>query len=267
VSVPTQSLERARRIAEAIAGLPGVVAASLGGSAAAGLADASSDLDLHVYWRGELAGAGERAASIGKVADEGSVVPDVRFWGLEDHFHIDGQLAELVYVNLDDLQADVARAYGEGIGGEGFVTAQLFYVTNSALVLDPTGEVGALRARLLAGYPEPTRRLVVRDNPFLMRYYLNHVRQAQGRGDLLFVQHRRYAVQMVFFNLLFALNRRYHPGEKRLLIHGAACDVAPRDLAIRWAENARLAADDAALPESLGALVEDLCQLAEVAYE
>lgn len=257
------AIERAHRVALAIAAMPGLVAVSLGGSAGTGLADATSDLDLHVYWRSELAPADDRAARIAQAADPGSIEVDVRYWGLEDHLRVDGQLVELVYVNLDELQQDIARAYGEGLNGEGYVTAQFFYIANSVLIHDPSGELHTLRERLLAGYPEPTRQLLLRHNPFLLRFYIKHVRQAQGRGDLLFVQHRRYTVQMVFFNLLFALNRRYNPGEKRLLIHGERCPTRPHNLADRWAQIARLSADDKALADQLDELIEELCTLAE----
>lgn len=263
MSVAPHSIERAQRVAAALAGMQGLVAVSLGGSAGAGLADASSDLDLHVYWRGALASVGDREARIRQVADPSGINLDVRYWGLEDHLFVDGQLVELVYVPIDDLQADIERAYGEGLAGEGYVTAQFFSVANGVPIYDPKGVLSALRERLLAGYPEPTRRWLLEHNPFLLRFYLKHLRQAQQRGDLLFVQHRRYTVQMVFFNLLFALNRRYHPGEKRLLIHGKGCPIRPKSLAERWSHIALLPANDPALVDDLTGLIDELCTLAE----
>lgn len=251
-----------QQIVAAMAGLPGIVAMSLGGSAGAGLADAQSDLDIHVYWREPLAAPQQRAARLAGYADAGSVEVDVRFWGLEDHLRVGGRDAELIYVHLGDLLAEVERAYGEGLGAEGFATAQLFYVASGRPFYDPEGALAALRERL-AAYPEPTRRRLLESHPALLRTYLRHLRVAQARGDLLFVQHRRYTIQMVFFNALFALNRRYHPGEKRLLIHGERCPLRPAGCAERWAATARLAADDPALSAALSELVEDICTLIE----
>ena len=51
----------------------------------------------------------------------------------------------------------------------------------------------------------------------LLRYYMELLRISRQRDDLLFVQQLRYNIQTIFFNLLFALNRQYHPGGKRLL--------------------------------------------------
>lgn len=256
----------AERVAQAVvaevAGLPGFVAISLGGSVAAGLADERSDLDLHVYWRAPLAGLATRAERLARVADAGSLRLDILSWGREDHLYVDGRMVELIYVPLDDLLADADRAYDEGLGDEGFATAQLYYVANGRPLHDPTGVLGALRARL-ATYPEATRRRLLASHPELLHTYMQQLRTAQARGDLLFVQHRRYTVQMVFFNALFALNRRYHPGEKRLLAHAEHCALRPDDCAARWARAARLAADDPALAQALGELVADLCTLIE----
>src|SRR5437773_9734335 len=114
---------------------------------------------------------------------------------------------------------------------------------------DATGEVTALRARLQAAYPEPTRARLLREHPELLRYYMELLRISQRRDDLLFVQHMRYSVQMIFFNLLFALNRQYHPGGKRLLIHAQRCAIQPAKLAARWNDILRLPADDGALAD------------------
>jgi hypothetical protein len=216
-----------------------------------------------VYWRAPLAEAALREQRLSAVADAGSVAIGILTWGLEDHFALAGRNAELIYVSLDELLADVEQAYGAGLEGEGFTTANLNYVANGRPQYDSTGELLALRARLLAAYPEATRRRLLASHPELLRVYLAQLRRAQARGDLLYVQHRRYTAQMVFFNALFALNRRYHPGEKRLLIHAERCPLRPADCAERWSHVARIPADDMALADALGELVEDLCKLIE----
>jgi predicted nucleotidyltransferase len=69
--IATTAMQLAHRVAEAAARIPGVVAISLGGSAASGLADAQSDIDLHVFWREPLADAAARAALL--TADNGAL--------------------------------------------------------------------------------------------------------------------------------------------------------------------------------------------------
>lgn len=246
-----------------VAALPGVVAISLGGSTSTGLADAESDHDLHVYWQPPLLDAQARATRLAQIADTGSLHVDVHSWGQEDHLRIAGQVIELIYVHFDDLHAQVAQAYETGLSDEGYTTAQLHNVANGRSLYDPSGALAELQARLRTTFPEATRRHLLRYHPALLRVYLAHVVKAQRRGDWLYVQHRRYTLHMVFFNLLFTLNRLYHPGEKRLLTHLQQCALQPADCAARWILTTRLFADDPALPAALEALVDDLIALIE----
>lgn len=250
-----------QRVIEPLGGMQGVVAVSLGGSTQSGLFDDESDLDLHVYWRAPLADNPSRAVRLEQVADAGSITVGITSWGLEDALRINGRTIELIYIELDDLQAQIDQAYGTGLNGEGYTTAQLYSVAQGCVVYDPAGVVSDMQDRLRAEYPAPTRKLLLRHNPGLLLIYLKQLQLAQRRGDLLSVQHRRYTVQMVYFNLLFALNSQYHPGEKRLLIHGERCALRPSNLVARWNDVACLAADDSKLADMFTALIDDLLAL------
>src|SRR3954447_6007080 len=201
-----------QQIVAAIADMSGVAAIALGGSTTAGLADEFSDLDVYVYYHEPLAAPADRATRLRRLADEGTLEVDIPTFGLEDHLHVQQKLVELVYLDLDRLIAEADRAYSQGLISEGYTTALLYILFRNQVFHDATGEVTALRARLHAAYPEPTRTRLLRAHPELLRYYLELLRVSQQRDDLSFVQHMRYSIQMIFFNLLFALNRQYHPG-------------------------------------------------------
>jgi predicted nucleotidyltransferase len=252
-----------QRIVAAMADLPGIAAITLGGSTAAGLADAASDLDVYVFYHQPLAASADRAARLRALADAGSLEVGILTFGLEDHLHVQDQLIELVYLDLDRLSAEADRAYGQGLSSEGFTTALLYILFRSQVLHDGAGEATALQARLHAGYPEPTRTRLLREHPDLLRYYMELLRISQRRDDLLFAQHMRYSIQTIFFNLLFALNRQYHPGGKRLLIHAQRCAIQPPDLAERWNHVSRLPADDGTLADRMEDLIDDLCRLIE----
>ena len=252
-----------QRIVAAIAGLPGIAAIALGGSAAAGLADRASDLDVYVFYHDPLAAAADRATQLRPLADEGTLEVGLLTFGLEDHLQMQGKLIELVFLDLDRLSAEAQRAYGPGVSSEGYTTALLNILFRSQVLYDATGEVTALRARLHAAYPDPTRVRLLREQPKVMRYYLELLRISQRRDDLLYVQHMCYSIQMIYFNLLFALNRQYHPGGKRLLAHAQRCAVQPPALAKRWNDIARSPADDGALADRLEEMIDDLCRLIE----
>ncbi len=262
-SIPAEWAQVVDRVVAVLVDMPHVVGVSLGGSTGTGLADASSDLDLHVYWRPPLMTPEERASRLSQIGDVGSVRVDVRSWGLEDHVGVSGRLVELIYQHFDDLWGHVEQAYTSALQDEGYTTAQLHSVANGRLLYDPSGTLLALRKRLHTEFPEATRQHLLRYHPALLRMYVNHIGRAQGRGDLLFVQHRRYTVQMLFFNLLFALNRIYHPGEKRLVQHLQRCVLQPHDCTARWLHTTTLAANDSALADALGQLVADLTTLIE----
>lgn len=253
----------ADRVVAIVGGLPGVVAVSLGGSIASEMADETSDMDLYVYWEEPLAPAGERAERLAAVADPGSVRAGFTSWGLEDQFSVDGGPVELIYRRWVDMRADVQRAYGEGLAGNGFTTAVLYAVAHGRPLHDPTGELRAARNRLTREFPEATRMGVLRRACPLLGFHVTQLRRAQARGDLLFVQHIRGKIQLLFFDVLFALNRLYHPGEKRLLEHARRCPLRPAECETRWTRAALLPADDPALPVELGALAEELRALAK----
>ena len=251
------------QVVEKMVDLQGIVGITLGGSAALGLTDAESDLDLHVYWRTPLAEPAARAKQLAAIADPGSVEVDIRSWGLEDHLRIKGRLIELVYVQLDELEAEVNRAYNEGLISGGYTTARLSYLTSGTIFHDPNGSLAKLQTQLLV-FPAPTRTLLLTYHPEMLRHELTQIRKGQRRDDLLYVQLCCMGLQTKFFDLLFALNRYYHPGGKRLLIHGERCPIRPTELTRRWQAITKLPADSAALPQQLEDLVDELLELASI---
>jgi hypothetical protein len=87
-------------------------------------------------------------------------------------------------------------------------------------------------------YPEELRRAIVaRNAPVLRRIHSSYLRQlaaASQRRDLVAVNHRLAALLASYFDVLFALNRQPHPGEKRLLAYAEAiCPQRPAELAAR----------------------------------
>ncbi|MBA2362098.1 MAG: DUF4037 domain-containing protein [Chloroflexia bacterium] len=259
--IRTEWDEVAAQVVGVIAVMPGVVAVSLGGSVAVGLADDASDLDLHVYWAEHLPPADVRAARLRAIADPDSIRTGLTSWGMEDQFSVGDRPVELIYRRWADVADEVERAYDAGLPGQGFTTAVLYSVARGEPLHDPTGALNAAGERLVREFPEATRTAVLRREIPLLGFHLGHLRRAQDRGDIVFAQHLRYKVQMLFFDVLFALNRLYHPGEKRLLEHSRRCLVRPIACENRWERAVRLPSDDPALAQHLGDLIAELCDL------
>lgn len=248
-----------RDIADALASLPGVVAVAVGGSRATGVADERSDTDLYALWRGELAAPADRAAVLAPLADQGQVV-SASIFGPEDHLHRDHRLVEVVYLNLDEMQQLVATATHEGLGGTVCSTAFLHTLATCQPLRDDAHELAAVK-RQLAGYPEPTRTRILADSTQAIPEFISQLRTAQARRDVLMIVDRRAAAQAALVNLLFALNRTYHPGEKRLLWHTARLPRRVSDQDRRFTELAIRPPLDPELADIVADLYTDILSL------
>jgi hypothetical protein len=248
-----------REIAAALVSLPGVRAVSLGGSRAVDLTDRASDTDLYAWYRGVVAPAELRRATLASFADDEIRSFDV--FGPEDHWHVDGELVEVVYLDLDVIDRQAAIARTEGLAGEVCATAFLHTAYASLPADDPHGELERLRGEL-ATYPEATRDRQLTELPIMADEFASQLRTAQYREDWPMVARRRAGLLDVTVSLVFALNRRYHPGEKRLLAHTARCELRPERLEQRLRAATLADPDDPALATRFIGLIAEVVALA-----
>jgi hypothetical protein len=125
----------------------------------------------------------------------------------------------------------------------------------------------ALQARAQQPYPEPLRRAIINMNYPLLRdmlgAYRRQIKSAVARGDMVAVNHRVAALLASYFDVLFAVNRLPHPGEKRLLAYATRdCTLLPRDMVqqVQALIRASAQASDAVL-DCVDALVDNLDDL------
>jgi uncharacterized protein DUF4037 len=112
----------------------------------------------------------------------------------------------------------------------GYTTAICYSMERSRVLWDRSGWFAHQRS-LLEGYPEGLARAVVQKNlPVLGAIISSYEQQIQAaflRQDLASVNHRVAAWLSSYFDILFAANRQFHPGEKRLLAHVENLRSAP----------------------------------------
>lgn len=223
----------AHRVAGRLAADPAVEAVALAGSRAGPLAEEGSDLDLYVYAAAEPPEALRRAAAEGARALElGN-----RFFEPGDEW-IDadtGLGVDVMYRAPAWIEDQLDRVLVRHQPSVGYSTAIWHGVRVAAPLFDRRGWFAGLQARAAAPYPEPLRRAVVAHNlPLLRRTqssFLHQLRRAVARGDAVAVNHRVAAFLASAFDVLFALNRATHPGEKRLLAWAeVACPRRPEGL-------------------------------------
>jgi hypothetical protein len=225
----------AHRLAEAYAALPGVVAVVRAGSRENDVADEASDLDLYVYAESEPPLAARATVAAGA---RGAVELGNRFFEPGDEW-IDaasGLAVDVMFRAPQWIEAQLDRVLVRHEASIGYSTAFWHNVLRSTALVDPTGFYAGLQARAAAPYPEPLRRAIVaRNHPLLRRNrssFAAQLARAVARGDRVAQNHRTAAFLASLFDVIFALNRLPHPGEKRLVaIAQARCRLLPPDLA------------------------------------
>jgi hypothetical protein len=222
--VPTAAEDLARRVAALFAPLPEVEAVALGGSRGdAGLgAVAGSDIDVEVYTRGDIALDVRRgivaAAGGASRADLG-----MTFWGPSDEW-IDaatGAHVDVVSFDADWMEGRIAAVLDRHEATLGYSTCFWHTIRGAVVLEDPRGWLTALKKRCDVPYPDPLRTAIVALNhPVLRRVlpsYANQLAKAAARDDLVSVNHRLAGLVASYVDVLFAINRVTHPGEKRLV--------------------------------------------------
>jgi hypothetical protein len=117
----------------------------------------------------------------------------------------------------------------------GYSTAFWHTVRVSHSLFDSHGWFERLQQQARQHYPEPLVRAIVAKNyPVLRQIHSSYRRQlekASLRGDTVSLNHRMAAFLASYFDIVFALNRVPHPGEKRLLDFAEKyCEHLPANL-------------------------------------
>jgi hypothetical protein len=218
-------------IVAAYSRLPQVEAVVLAGSQTSGTADQDSDIDLYVYSRAEIPVSVR--ASIAMAAAEYAEV-DNRFWEPGDEW-VDadtGIHVEVMFRSVEWIEEQIERVLRRHEACVGYSTCFWYNVLSSQILYDRNGWFRALQETANQPYPENLRRAIIAKNyPILRRSvssYLHQLERAVARGDWVSINHRVAALLASYFDILFAVNRMPHPGEKRLVeIASEKCAKAP----------------------------------------
>jgi hypothetical protein len=209
-----------KQIANAFGSMPGVEAVAWCGSAAMGVADAHSDFDFYVYTSAPVPLESRRAFILER--SRHSQLNNT-FWELEDEWiDAEGRRFNAMYRARDFVLGEIAGRLEQYSADLGYTTAYCFSVANGFILYDPRHWLNTLQERLHQPFPEPLiRSIVAKNRPVLgggmQSCYLAQMKAAIARDDLISLNHRVAVWIASYIDILFAMNRRYHPGEKRLL--------------------------------------------------
>jgi predicted nucleotidyltransferase len=209
-------------ISSAFAGIAGVEAVAWCGSAAMQKADFLSDYDLYVYWRTPVP-LDVRKKIIASRASEYQL--DNSFWELDDEWiEPSGQRFNVMYRSCREVEEEVNRRLVRHVASLGYTTAYCFTLCHSNRLVDPNCWFAQVQRETRGAYPRGLLQAILRMNrPVLgggmQSCYLKQIRAAIFRQDPVSLNHRVAAWLSSYFDILFAINGKFHPGEKRLLMY------------------------------------------------
>jgi len=222
-------LEVAYRIANRYATLDTVQAVAIAGSLQNGTASENSDMDMYIYTEREL--TLEERHHIAYVDSEAYHQND--YWGAGDVWMdtVSGIEIDAVYWTVDNITRSIESNLKHHTGWMGYTTAFWHTVKISYPVYDRTGWFAQFQMDANVPYPEPLRQNIIKANYPLLRdaphAYSKQIEKAIQRKDWVSVTHRLAEFFASYFDILFALNRATHPGEKRLIHFASQLDTLP----------------------------------------
>lgn len=219
--MPWTHAELADHLTAAFRSFPQVKAIAVSGSVASGMSDAGSDIDLYLYLTAPIP-VEERMALIRSLGPAKGTYNEP-FWGLGDEwFHAEsGIMADCIYFGADWMEEQLTRVLDRFEASAGYTTCFWHTVLQSRTLYDPEGWFARLKEKADRPYPEALRQSILAMNHPPMRRvttsYHQQLSKAIKRDDPVSVNHRLAELMRCYFDILFAVNRVPHPGEKRLL--------------------------------------------------
>lgn len=199
--------------------LPEVEAIALGGSRAGTNYDEKSDYDLYIYCT-QTPEAGIRKKILEKYCRYMEIGNS--FWELEDDCTLkDGVDIDILYRNMDDFSQKIRSVVEKYIAHNGYTTCMWHNLLHSRILYDKSGKLTTMQSQYNVPYPDKLRENIIQQNMRLLSgnlpSYDLQIKKALARKDWVSVNHRTAAFLESYFDIIFALNKLTHPGEKRMV--------------------------------------------------
>lgn len=221
-----------QQIIEQLKKLPQVQAIALGGSRSTGRADEKSDYDFYVYVYLPIS-AETRKALLTPYCKYVEI--DNRFWEAEDDCVLNsGVEAEFLYRNVADFLAEIDAVVKNLHVRNNYNTCMWNNLLCCKILYDRDGVLTQAQKDYSFVYPDALKKAIVRRQQQLLYgalpAFATQIEKAAKRGDKVSVNHRLAEFLASYFDLLFALNGKTHPGEKRLVqLCKEQCDLLPKN--------------------------------------
>lgn len=220
------------KLFEELSLLPQIEAIALGGSRAGEDFDEKSDYDVYLYTTAPIS-EDVRRDLLSKYCSYMEISNS--FWELEDDCTLkNGIDIDILYRNLDDFRADVSSVVKDCNARTGYTTCMWHNLVTCKVIFDRNGRLTQTQQEFSVPYPEKLRHNIIEKNMRLLTgnlpSYDMQIKKAVERNDMVSINHRVSAFMESYFDIIFALNRVTHPGEKRLVdLCLKNCEILPAD--------------------------------------
>lgn len=217
---------------KALSELEQVEAIALGGSRSGENYDEKSDYDVYLYVTAPIDEDVRRGIlqNFCRYMEIGN-----HYWEMEDNCTLnDGIDIDILYRDMDFICNEIADGVERFNAHNGYTTCLWHNLKTCKIVCDKSGRLAAAKKRFDVPYPDKLRENIITRNMNLlsgtMPAYDAQIAKAVSRGDKVSVTHRTAAFLESYFDVIFALNRQTHPGEKRLMsLARKNCEILPEN--------------------------------------
>jgi predicted nucleotidyltransferase len=189
----------------------------LGGSRATGTHDRQSDFDLYVYCTNPIP-LQQRKDALASYFKYVEFAND--FWEEEDDgILLDGYEMEIIYRPVAFIKEQYEKIFIRHEISFGYSTCMIYNLLRSKILVDKQSDIEWFRS-IAVIYPDELRKKIILGNASLIYNQMPSLSfqliKAIKRQDVVSIQHRSTELMALMFDVLFAANRMFHPGEKRL---------------------------------------------------
>ena len=221
-----------QEIAQSYSKLEQVYAVVLSGSRTSNQNDEMSDYDIYVYSDAEIP-VEFRTELAKKYSDDYEI--DNRYFETGDEWNLreSNTGLDFMFRCKNWITDTVDNIYCKHMASNGYSTCFLHNIKTSQILYDKDNWFLNLQNKVNGPYPEELKNNIIKRNIMLISdkknaSYFDQIKLAVKRNDPVSVNHRIAAFMASYFDIIFALNKVYHPGEKRMIKYAKKhCIILP----------------------------------------
>lgn len=214
--------------------LPMVESVAIGGSTTALTSDATSDIDVYIFTNSEIP-IKDRENIITPISSKYEIGGE--YFGLGDEFWVDkiNKQLDIMYWNISWFENVVENIWIKHYPSNGYTTCFLYTLKNFQIIYDKNHWLKNLQEEINTEYPAELQQNIIKRNLMLIKNkpfasYYEQIKKAIKRNDINSVNHRISAFCASYFDIIFAINKQFHTGEKRLISYiKDNCKIIPNN--------------------------------------